>query len=360
MLLGAATAVVLPGARITITPQALPIDPAGHSIVLTATQETVSESITRSGLPTGKRIDRLAARGVVVFSNWNTVSVAAPIGTVVAAGEIDFETTEEVVVPAGRLGPGLTVIPGQAQAPVQAIEPGSAGNVGAAAIDAVASQPTRSYLRGFANNDQRLVTNPQPTADGAETVVTLVSAEDVDAVRTELRAAVAERARTEIGARPDRIYAPLEDGDLEIQVEVPEGLVGREGGEPFELTASYRATLRYVPLDHVEAAARERFAGSSLPEGYELLDEATTVRFGERRLQDGQIMVEVAVTGQAAPAVDLNALRPQLAGMTSEAAAALLSRYGDVEVSFWPGWVTTIPDFEWRIDLQTTSVRRLQ
>jgi hypothetical protein len=46
--------------------------------------------------------------------------------------------------------------------------------------------------------------------------------------------------------------------------------------------------------------------------------------------------------------------------MTSDAASALLSPYGDVEVSLWPGWVTTIPDFEWRIDLQTSSVRRLQ
>ncbi len=364
LLAGAAgaAAIVLPSAQITITPQARPVGPVDYRLAFPATEQVASGSLTGSGVPTGERIELGTAAGSVAFSNWNTVPVEVPAGTRVLAGDVAFETTHAVVVPAGQLSfTDPPIRPGHQLAEVVAVEAGPGGNVATGEIDTVESQPARNRLRGFANNQGRLVANPEPTAGGSETSIPVVTADDVAAVEADLRSAIAQQARAELGAHADRLYVPLADDDLRVEISGADELVGREGLERFELTASYEVSYRYVPRETVEREAHERFAADpeALPSGYEVVGDSVSVRLGERRLEDGSVVLDVTVSAQAAPQIDTELLLPRLAGTTPERAQALLAPYGDARVSLWPGWVETVPTLDWRVSISLAPVRTL-
>lgn len=361
-LLAGAAAIVLPSAEITITPQARPVGPIGYRLAFPVTEQVASGSLTASGVPTGERIELGTAVGSVAFSNWNTVPVEVPAGTRVLAGEVAFETTHAVVVPAGQLSftdPPIT--PGHQLAEVVAVQAGPGGNVAAGAIETVESQPARNRLRGFANNEGRLVANPEPTAGGAETSIPVVTADDVAAVEGDLRSAIVQQARAELGAHADRLYVALAEDDLRVAISGADELVGSEGLERFELTASYEVTYRYVPRATVEREAHERFAADpeALPPGYEVVRDSVSIRLGERRLEDGSVVLDVTVSAQAAPEIDPELLLPRLGGSTPERAQALLAPYGDARISLWPGWVETIPTLDWRVSISLAPVRTL-
>ena len=99
-----------------------------------------------------ERKPAVAAEGTVRFSAAETAETPReiPLGTVcMTAGMVRFETTEEGVLPAGTLS---------VEVPVQAVEPGAAGNVSAGAILSMAVAPM-----GIVS-----CTNPKACAGGAD------------------------------------------------------------------------------------------------------------------------------------------------------------------------------------------------
>ncbi len=71
-----------------------------------------------------------------------------------------------------------------------------------------------------------------------------------------------------------------------------------------------------------------------------------------------RLRVQARVTAQAAPAVDADAVRSRAAGLSADAAQSALAGYGNVDLSLWPGWVTSVPTLPWRIDVVIDPVRR--
>ncbi len=82
-----------------------------------------------------------------------------------------------------------------------AVAPGQAGNVPALAINTVLSEGPRNRLRGFANNPERLVANPNPTSRGDERTGPEITQVDVDTAVEALRAALVARLRGGDGGR---------------------------------------------------------------------------------------------------------------------------------------------------------------
>ena len=78
---------------------------------------------------TGTYPIQVAATGVVVFRNFNSFNVAVDAGTLVAAGEQAFETTVDIVVPAGTLTAEGTILAGEESASVVAAAVGPDANV---------------------------------------------------------------------------------------------------------------------------------------------------------------------------------------------------------------------------------------
>lgn len=352
VLLGAALmAAVAPAASIVIEPRSVEVGPVAYTITLAPGGVDEGQVEARvEGTATGVFRDPSPASGSVVFSNWNTVVVEVPAGTVVAAGETLFVTAETIQVPNGLFG--LPILAGEASVGVVADEPGPAGNVEAGAIDTIVTDSVRNFLRGFPNNPERLVVNPDPTAGGAENRQAEITQEDVDAAAAALGEALTEELERRLVEEGGRVYAPLVAG--EPAVRIPEDLVGTRGDETFELDGTLAYRRAYVERQAVEEAARQRLLADATarPPDTRLQAESIELELGEVRSEEDRIQVEVTASARAEHVLDVDALREQLSGLTAAQAIERLRPLGDVSVELWPGWVERVPELPWRIEVR--------
>lgn len=363
LLLGGAAvaaAVLLPAATVAVTPAARSIGPLPYEIDAGVPQRDEGQlTESASGTAGGTRLDQTAATGTVVFLNFNTGPVEVLGQTRLGAGNVVFFTDAPLVVPVGKLTPEGVIQAGEGSVTVTAEGPGAGGNLPADAINVILDERTASSLRGFPDNTERLVGNPAATAGGSETSVPIVQQADVDAVVTQITDALQVRLAGELVESPDRIYAPPGEPPQPV-VPVPEGLVGREGEPSFELTGTLDWERRYVEKADVERVARDRFADDDgrIPKGTSLIRESVVVEIGAARLDGERLRVEVTISAQAAPNLDAAAIRQQVAGMDADAARAVLDDLGAVSIDLWPGWVTQVPELDWRIDVRLEPLRQ--
>ena len=211
-LLAAAAALavfVLPSATIRIEPETSAVGPATYDIRVEGA-ESVSGTVeaTATVTATGTYEVLEPATGFVVFFNWNVFDVEVPAETLVAAGEQAFATVETIVVPAGSLTSDGRIQAGDASMEVSAAAAGPAANVPPEAIDTILSIGTAAQLRGFPNNPERLVTNPEATSGGLEGTGTEISQADVDAANAALQQDLAEAAAAALAGTTESVCGP--------------------------------------------------------------------------------------------------------------------------------------------------------
>ena len=116
-------------------------------------------------------------------------------------------------------------------------------------------------------------------------------------------------------------------------------------------------TLAYDRLsaarDEVVERAAERLGADEtvLPSDHELLQDATRVTIGEARAEGDRLLVAVSVTGASAPGLDRDEVLDRVRGRSAQGAEEALTDIGGATVDLWPGWVATVPELDWRIDL---------
>ncbi|MBO8125847.1 MAG: baseplate J/gp47 family protein [Firmicutes bacterium] len=155
------------------------------------------------------------AKGRVIFFNDSADPVQVPAGTVVAtAGDVRYQTTASVRVP-GRQPEFFHDIPvgvraGQAEVGVRAVEPGTEGNVATGRITKVPAFP------------ELKVVNPEPVTGGAERTLTVVTEEDLAALKDQLARLAAEQAEAELklaaGEGRELLLATLDREFSQIQL----------------------------------------------------------------------------------------------------------------------------------------------
>lgn len=278
------------------------------------------------------------ARGAVILVNGRDDLVRIPRGLiVVAANGAQFAVQQEVALPPQSLR-GVRV-------PIQALEPGLAGNVAAMAI----TRTLDPAPRGLA------LFNDHPTEGGSEEEYPEVAAADFETLRATLlelaeaagREHLLALAGAELTLVPESVRVePLAESFAPgLRVEAAE-VQGR-------LTA--RATaLGYsrAAFDRLATAAWE----ASLPPGYRRLDTAPLLTAPEfLRFQDGVALFRVGVQGRVAPAVDEARLAATLRGRSLAEARALLDQWGGqsepARVEIWPAWAPRALRLDLRITL---------
>jgi hypothetical protein len=155
-------------------------------------------------------IPKTKAKGVAQFTNLSQSEVIIPAGTVVIApGEttVRFVTLQETRIPAE---PGQFV-----DAPVEAVAPGTTGNVDAGAIN------TLEGLLGLSLS----VTNPEPTSGGTELKTAGPSEND----RARLRNILLDDLRQQAASR---IRAELAEGDILFTDTLDVSQIARETFSP--------------------------------------------------------------------------------------------------------------------------------
>lgn len=361
LLLVAATvagAALLPAATVTIAPRTDEIGPVAYAIeVADAERASGTETATTEVVATGSYSVQEPASGTVMLFNWTYVPVDVLAGTFVAAGEQAFATQTDVTVPAGKLTAGGRIAAGDIRVDVVAEAPGPAGNVAAKAINVVLDQSIDARLRGFPENPEPRVLNPEPTTGGVDATGPEITQADVDAAVATLRGALTSQVAEAIGpADPDTITVEAPRG--EPAIELPEDLVGTRDQERVEISGDLAwEVVRADPAAVIdEARARLVADPSLLAEGHELLEESIDVRLGQPSLADGVLTVPADVTARSIGRIDEDDVRRRIAGRSEQEAEAALADLGNVSVDLWPGWASTVPEMAWRVEIRVTEM----
>jgi hypothetical protein len=350
-----AGAAILPAATVTIVPVTTEVGPVAY-VIETREAERLSGTVEAEATVTATGSYEIVepATGTVLLRNWSAADQLIEAGTLVAAGEQAFETQADVVVPRGSLTSAGTIAAGQVAVDVVAAAPGPAGNVDAGAIDTILNAGADARLRGFPENPEGRVTNPEPTEGGTDQEGPEITEDDVTAavrsIRDELESQIAALVAGEAGrivAEPS-LDSPRIDGADVLPGTRDQASVPMVGSQAWEALAVDRAAI--------EAAALERFAadGAIAPPGQSVLVDTATVRIEGATFEEGTVSVRVTVTGRSAPDVDRAEVAARIAGRSPDQARLALADLGSATVELWPGWVASVPA-EWRIDVRVAS-----
>ena len=360
LLIGAGVlgAAVLPAATVTIVPASAPLGPVTYEIrIEDPDQVRGTVEATAPVTATGTYPIQVAATGTVVLYNWTFSPVTVPAGTFVAAGEQAFATQADVVVPRGRLTGQGTIGAGDIAVAVAAAVAGPAANVAPGAISVVVDQGVDQQLRGFPENPERRVDNPEATVGGIDDTGPEITQADVDQARATLLQALDVAVADALVATRDALFAdPAEPP--EPVIDGLDGLIGTRDQASGEISGTLAYDRLAVDRDEVVSLATERLLTDTavLPPGHELLPSATEVSIGAAQREGDALIVTVTVTGASTPVIDRNQVLERVRGLSADEARSALADLGDPTIDLWPGWVGSVPDLEWRIEVRIAGV----
>jgi hypothetical protein len=334
----------LPAETVTADPAATEPDAAAR--VIPAERVLNEVTVTDTFPATGKRVEETTAEGAVRFSNLdflrtNTVEAGAIVST--NAG-VRFRTTKAVTVPRADLV-GLTVFPGRVNVNVTAVEPGTSGNV----------EPNTIVVVPRGEDPQALkVVNPDAITGGTHEEFPQVVQEDVDAAVEALTARIVADTSTIAvaqAANPDRTVFEETLGIGEPSPTVDPNTFVDQEIESFELGMTAQATILAVDPAPVTAIAETLIRGRVAP-GYELVADSIEVTPGAPVVEGQVITFPVTATAQQVGVLDPDALRELVMGKPLDTARELLAPFGEVELTAWPDWVSSVPTLADRVDLR--------
>jgi hypothetical protein len=344
---------LLPSATIVLAPRSEPVGPLSLTVnasvdVTTADPELLvipaqrvafsvaaSETITATGL----KVTETSATGNVTFSNFDTGSQnRVEAGSIVSTdSKVEFATLADVTLPPATIQFPFTIVPSTSTVGVQAVEPGEVGNVGNNTITNVPKGENRRLLQ---------VTNLEATSGGARTEAPEISQADVDgalaALDTALAAELDRQVAEGLGVPPGVTIFPQTQaiGEAEYATD-PQALVGSASLE-VELSATAEGSVLGVDPSPIEVIAEARLA-SRVSEGWSLAPDSTSFGLGTPTVLGEVVTYPVTIGATQVHDVDQAALVDQVRGLVLAEARSRLDDFGDVEITVWPDWVTTMP-----------------
>ncbi len=368
MILAIAGYLVLPQATVVVTPVAVPVGPVPFTVradpdatsvdpvggVIPATR--LSQDFTASGeFPaTGKRVVQTRAKGTLRWSNCDPGSVyTIPAGTIARTGSgVTFQTDEGVFLPIATITgspPNAKLTCQSRDVAARAVKTGPSGNVGAGTITIVPSTFNSVLIK---------VTNPSAMTGGKREEFTRVQQSDIDAAMTSLT--------KDLNAQFDAWTAAPDDlppgstafpatGHLGTPVPSvdPATLIDVEQAT-FQLGATATGTVVAVDPSQVDQVAAQRIS-ANLPADHVLKEGSIRSKHDGGQADGDLIDFQVTTSAAAIPVLDAVALREEIKGKSVADARKLLERYGTVSIDTWPGFVSSIPSLDFRLDLSVAG-----
>ena len=363
---GAGAYLVLPSATIVVTPLTVAAGPVSlqvradpsatavdaANLVIPAQQVPVPLSVDGTFPASGQKVSQTPASGSVTFTSNDTIDpVTIPAGTTLGTpGGVQFLTQATVVTPRATVL-GTTINPGQASAPVQAVTPGTSGNVPAHAISVV---PTR--LQAF----QVSVDNPAATSGGTRTVTKVVSQQDYDAAVKQLDTQLAAQLTSSLASPslpPAGTTLVPATATLGTSSAAPaaSALVGTAVSS-FQLTATAAGSVLALSTQPLSGLASS-YLEKGIPAGWSLFPDSIRTTESDPVVQNGRVMVTVTARGERWHPLDAASLLAQVKGRSVADARSILAQYGQVSIATWPSFVTSIPTLDARVTLTVAPPR---
>jgi hypothetical protein len=361
---GAAAAMLLPAAEITVTAKTESVPPLTFTV--TADPAVTEPDATAMRIPahlvqlpvsvsgeyaaTGKKITETKASGAVQFESINTVfAVSVPKGTRVSTLDgVLFTTTATVVVPRATVS-GSTIKRGTVSTGITAVKAGLASNVAAGTI---------TQVPGTLATQQIAVSNPGAASGGTHTETAQIAQADVDAALKDLETRLDEAFAAAVAAPPglpagSLAYPETAVMDKAVPDTDPTTLAGTKTGT-FSLSLSATGSMLAVDAAPITAIG-EAIVSQSVLTGYRLVPGSISVQVGTGVTADGTVTFDVRASAKRVRQLDAAALLRDVLGHTEADARAALEAYGAVTISFWPGWVESVPTNASRVMLSVSD-----
>jgi hypothetical protein len=360
VILGLLGVQLLPAATIVLHPRSADLGPLelavqaradvtapdAANLVIPAQRFTFPLEATDTFTATGKKVVEAKATGNVTFSNFDTGSAnRIEAGAIVKTrDDVEFMTLATVTLPNATVQFPFTIVPSTSTVGVEAVLTGPEGNVGNNTIVVVPKGENKRLLQ---------VTNVEATSGGAHTEATVVSDADIASAQTALDAAMRLQLETQVGAgtgvpsgvtlfpQTATVGPPTPSVD-------PATLVGTEVAD-FELGATAEGSVLGVDPSPIQAIAESRLE-TQPDEGWSLAPGSASFTLGEPSVFGDVISYPVTASATQVRDVDQAQLRAEVHGLVLAQARARLDDFGDVSISLWPDWVTTIPTNDDRIE----------
>ena len=301
-----------------------------------------------------KSVGKSVAKGEVTVINGNPAVVMLPAGTILStASGLRFRTTAPANLSAfaqPTIGPQpldgaqpATSVPGVVKVPVEATDPGAAGNVPALAIGRVEGDQYRGVT----------VFNEQPLSGGSDTKARTASADD----RSRLKEALFQKAQSQslseltVRVRQSESLIP-HSMQVRIESEEYDRAVGDEG-ERLNGTMYVVASGIAFANQELNGVVEQEWR-KSVPKGYRplpSLPELSPPEIVEAGARTATLRVRLK--GKAEPMVEVERLAETLRGLSVQDARSKLAAEGGavklVKLEIWPGWA----DRAMRVEVRT-------
>ena len=356
LLLPNAEIVVIPASgsvgplQLNVTAQSGVTEPDPVNLLVPATRYTFDVAASETFPTSGVRVEETAATGEVTFSSLNTGSSnQIEKGAIVETESgIEFRTLAEITLPQADIGivdGEFVVIPSTEKVAIEAVVLGVSGNVAANTIVVVPKEE---------NARRTTVTNETATGGGTHTETKQVQQSDIDAALAALDLALAADFDRQIAERtgvPDGTTLfpetkTLGEGTPTVD---PTTLVGTDA-EAFELGLTAQGVVIGVDPGPVDTLAKARIR-TAVDDGFRLVEDSIRVTPDSPIVAGSVITFPVTVGALEVRIVDGPALLARVRGLGLPQARTVLRAYGEVTISVWPDWVTTIPSLEGRATL---------
>jgi hypothetical protein len=354
----------LPSAEIVVTPRPEGIGPI--ALVVRADPDITSPNAAENLVPaerlevpvsasdtfaaTDKRIEEARASGEVVFQSFNSgaENTIAKGSIVSTEGGIAFQTTATITLARATIIPGTPVViqPSEKRVGVVAVKSGTAGNVQTNAIHVVPRDEDPELTK---------VKNPEPTAGGTHKEFPRIGKEDVDGAMVALQARIVDAFNA---ALADGAGAPAnatvfaetaELGESTPSVD-PATLIGKEVSS-FDLGLAASGTVIAVDASPVVKIAETRLL-SNVGADHRLVEGSVEIVPGDPTVSAGEVSFPVTAKATRVPILDPAQLLGLIKGRTVAEARTILAQFGDVVITPWPEWVTSIPGIESRVTIE--------
>lgn len=363
LILAAAAFFFYPSASVTLALRGDPVGPLTLTVKVDPTIAAANDAaalvpglskafpVEASGTfdATGQNVVDTAATGTVTFTNSNTyLPVPVLAGTqVTTASGIAFVTATTITVPKASVNPSFR--PGTADVAVTAVVKGTSGNVAAGAIVKVPSDLANALV------GSRPVTNKTATTGGTHTVTPQIQQSDIDAATSSLMLQIQSNFEAAInapGAVPAGSTMFADSAKLGVGVCNPDpaNLVGKSAAT-FDLDCQDTGTVTMAEMAGVRELATRRIR-AAVRTGYSLVGGSESATLGTATVDGTEIVVPVKVVAMQVQTVDVDQLRAGIMGKSLDDAKAFLGQYGRADISLSPSWASTLPSWDFRIDIQ--------
>lgn len=348
-------AIVVPEARVTVSPAAQPLGPmdlviragSGGEVASRTLSGPVSGKLTMAA--SGSRTEEVRAKGSVQLENKTTDDVRIQKGSIFKTPEgTQFLSTSDVTLPKSVILPPFTLFVGKASVGVEAFVAGPVGNV---ASGRITTSPDPSRFT---------VSNSEPTSGGDTKKIPIVRLEDYDnAVR---RAPDALKAAGEDQlAKWTRDPHPNEQVVQQVVVRQTSvapanvDVVGKEIAS-FDLTVNGTATAFVVPDAEPKRAIASLLRGG-VSAGNEIDERSVAFDVKSLRVGDDGVTWSVTARGQQVRSIDRSRVSRVLQGRAVRDAQAALAAEGlDMKRLDWiPAWWPLLPILDARISVQVEA-----